>query len=143
MSMREQVSVEPRLAVLNRQLRRRALLGIIGYSVGLAGALALCFAVPFELSRVGSVVMGIGFAHMLGKICRAGMRIGENQESELVPSGFARQPAGERKEMCCRIDAQLDLISSTTYNLPLLVGANVFLIGLPGTGSAEGKAWFD
>ena len=27
--------------------------------------------------------------------------------------------------MYCRIDAQLDLISSTTYNLPLLVGAGV------------------
>jgi len=123
--MREHISAHPSLAALDRQLRRKILLGVISYSLALAAALAFYFVFPFPLSRAGSVVMAIGFAHMLGRVARVGVKTRAS------------------RQLSCRIDAQLALVSSTTYNLPLLVGANVFLIGLPGTGSALGKAWFD
>jgi hypothetical protein len=42
-----------------------------------------------------------------------------------------------------KVDAQIRLIESLIHNLPFLVGANLFFMGLPGPGSAEAKAWLD
>jgi hypothetical protein len=42
-----------------------------------------------------------------------------------------------------KVNDQIKLIQSLIFNLPFLVGANLFFMGLPGTGSAEAKAWLD
>ncbi len=42
-----------------------------------------------------------------------------------------------------KVDAQIRLIQSLIYNLPFVAGANLFFMGLPGTGSPEAKAWLD
>ena len=42
-----------------------------------------------------------------------------------------------------KVDRQINLIQSLIYNLPFVVGVNVFFMGLPGTGSAESKAWMN
>src|SRR4051794_31895138 len=42
-----------------------------------------------------------------------------------------------------KVDAQIRLIQSVLYNVPFAVGANLFWMGLPGTGSPVTKAWLD
>ena len=124
-------SMQQRLNLLDRQIRRRAALVGFGYSFGLLGAITLYLFFPFQLSRIGSVLLMIALAHMICKVCAA--------------SRDARraEPDNPLLKDLSKLDAQIRLIQSAIYNLPFVVGANLFFMGLPGTGSAESKAWLD
>src|SRR2546425_3201727 len=127
-------SVQRRLLAFEQQIRKRDLLVTIGYLLALAGAVILYAYFPFELSRVGSVILVIALGHMIWKVYDA--RRHGFQEMVLDRNVL---PADE----LTRIEAQIRLIQGLIYNLPFLAGANLFFMGLPGTGSAEGKAWLD
>jgi len=128
-----QTSIKEKLGLFDQQIRERVFLATFGYSVGLAGALGLYAFFPFHLSRVGSVVMIIALAHMIWKI----HQVTDPLSSE---EGAAEQPLLQNLG---KLDAQIQLIQSLIYNLPFLTGANLFWMGLPGTGSAVTKAWLD
>ena len=104
-----------------------------GYSLAIAGAIGLYIFFPFQLSRVGSVVLIVALAHMIWEVYQAG-------RNPLLMDKSAGHP------LLCdlgRVEAQIRLVQSLIYNLPFLAGANLFFMGLPGTGSAESKAWLD
>src|SRR5438552_2752700 len=127
-------SVQRRLLAFEQQIRKRDLLVTIGYSLALAGAVILYAYFPFELSRVGSVILVIALGHMIWKVYDA-RRQGFQEmlpEHEMLLTGELT-----------RLEAQIRLIQGLIYNLPFLAGANLFFMGLPGTGSAESKAWLD
>ena len=123
-----------RLAALHRRIRRQGLQAAVGYSLALAGVLALYLFFPFTLCRVGSVVLMIALAQMLSKLYQA------NRASAGPGGGGA---ADRLLKELSRVEAQLRLRQSAIYNLPYLVGVNLFFMGLPGTGSIEVKAWLD
>ena len=127
-------SIGERLAILDREIRQRAFLANLGYSLGMVGAVMLCLFFPFPLSRVGSTVLMIALGYMLWKVheaSHADHQPRRGQTPDALLEGFGK------------VDAQIKLIESMIYNLPFMVGANLFFIGLPGTGSAESKAWLD
>src|SRR6185436_15009874 len=64
-------SMRQRLKVLDQEIRTRASLATFGYSFAIAGVIALYIFFPFELSRVGSVVMIVALAHMIWKVHEA------------------------------------------------------------------------
>jgi len=126
-------TVPERLSRLDQQIRRRTALVTIGYSLGFAGAIALYVFFPFQLSRAGSVVLIVALAHMIWKVYEAG-------RGPRLPDMNTHNP------LVCdlsKVEAQIRLVQSVIHNLPFLVGANLFFMGLPGTGSAESKAWLD
>ena len=61
--------IEQKLSVLDHQIRRRAALATIGYSLGLIGAVSL-YLFPFSLSRIGSAILIIALAQMLWKVTK-------------------------------------------------------------------------
>jgi len=127
-------SLLEKLAALDQQIRARAALAIAGYSLGAAGVTILHLWSPFGLNRIGSFILLVALVHMIWKVYAA-----------------SREALGRRREQTedpllsnlAKVDAQIRLIQSLIHNLPFLVGANLFFIGLPGPGSAEAKAWLD
>ena len=71
----------------------------------------------------------IALAHMIWKVYEAGAPAEADTDSWLA--------------QLRKVEAQIRLIQSLIYNLPFVVGTNLFFMGLPGTGSAESKAWLD
>jgi len=127
-------SVEQKLSALDQQIRRRASFVTAGYSVALVGGVALFVFFPFQLSRVGSVVLIVSLAQMIWKVreaSRGGLH-SEGAERDQLPLGGL-----------VKLDAQIRLVQSLIYNLPFVAGANLFFMGLPGTGSPVAKAWLD
>lgn len=127
-------SVDERLSALDEQIRRRAARACLGYAAGMTGAVGLYFYLPFSLCRIASLILVIGLAHMIWKVYEASR------------GAFLRRvkpPEDPLLGQILKVDAQVRLIQSAIHNLPFLVGANLFLMGLPGPGSAEGKAWLD
>ena len=127
-------SVREKLSVLDQEIRKRASLVRFGYSLALAGAILLYRFFPFPLSRAGSVILIIALANMIWKVHAASR------------AGFQSKLEPNEESLAChlsKVDAQIGLIQSVVHNLPFVVGANLFFMGLPGTGSAERKAWLD
>jgi len=127
-------SVREKLNALDHQIRRRTLFAVAGYTLGAAGVILLFRSSPFVLNRIGSAVLLIAFVHMLSKVLAA-------SRDSLLPRCQPREDA--LLHHLQKVDAQIQLLQSLIYNLPFLVGANLFFIGLPGTGSPETKAWLD
>src|SRR5205823_4060009 len=90
--------------------------------------------IPFPLCRAGSVILSIALTHMIWKVYEA---------SRAARHGNTEPADNPRLIDLGKIDAQIRLIQSVIYNLPFVVGANLFMMGLPGPGSREGKAWLD
>jgi hypothetical protein len=127
-------SLKAQLSALDQQIRKRAALATFGYSTGIAGSIGLYVLFSFPLCRVGSVILIIALTQMIWKVYEAG------RETRPWKTERAKDPLlGE----IGKVEAQIRLIQSLIYNLPFVVGANLFFMGLPGTGSAESKAWLD
>ena|SRR5947209_7665558 len=127
-------SLHQKLNLLDQQIRRRASLVRFGYSLALAGAVLLWVFFPFPLSRAGSAILIIALLNMIWKV-HAASRVTLDAGVESPPEALFGHLS--------KLDAQIGLIQSMIHNLPYVVGANVFFMGLPGTGSAEQKAWLD
>jgi hypothetical protein len=125
--------LQEQLSALERQIQRRVFLGSMGYALGLVGAIGLLWFFPFNLSRIGSVVLIVSLANMLWKV-----RDASRQPVRRADAG--RNPLVGTLN---RVDAQIRLIQSLIFNVPFLAGANVFFMGLPGPGPAEHKAVLD
>src|SRR2546423_12633611 len=126
--------MQNRIKALDEQICRQVSVGIFGYALALLAAVTLYCCFPFPLSRVGSVILIIALAQMIWKVYDAS-RTPVSPETELPDNPLLAHLA--------KLDAQIRLIESLIYNLPFVVGANLFFMGLPGTGSAERKAWLD
>jgi len=127
-------SVQEKLSALDQQIRRRAAFATAGYSAALAGGIGLFVFFPFELSRVGSVVIIVSLAQMIWKVreaSRGGFPLEGVERDDPSLGGLGK------------LDAQIRLVQSLIYNLPFVAGANLFFMGLPGTGSPVAKAWLD
>ena len=57
-----QDSVQAKLSHLDEQIQQRDLRVTLGYSLGLAGSIALYLYFPFPMSRIGSVVLMVALA---------------------------------------------------------------------------------
>src|ERR1044071_8914007 len=117
-----QDSVQAKLSHLDEQIQQRDLRVTLGYSLGLAGSIALYLYFPFPMSRIGSVVLMVALAHMIWQVYAARRDAPPTEPSEPCPA-------------LAQLDAQIRLVQSMIYNLPFVVGANLFFMGLPGTGS--------
>jgi hypothetical protein len=124
-------SMNQRLDALDQEIRKRASLATFGYSFAIVAVIALYIFFPFKLSRVGSVVMIVALAHMIWKVYDASRERNWREDEEVSGGDIGK------------VDAQIHLIQSMLFNLPFLVGANLFWMGLPGTGSPVTKAWMD
>jgi hypothetical protein len=123
-------SVSARLDRVEQRLARRDALVTSIYGTLFLAAIALLVLFPFPLSRVGSVVMIVGFGHMVWR-CRTAPRL-RCPPAENDSVDFPRRLA--------RIQAQIHFAQSMLYNVPFFVGANLFWMGLPGTGTILEKA---
>ena len=126
-------SVQEKLGALDQQIRRRAAQAIAGYSLGALGVATLYLMSPFGLNRIGSIILLIALFHMIWKVYEASRdALRRHRDPDVNPLlNFGK------------VDAQIRLVQSLIHNLPFLVGANLFFMGLPGPGSAEAKAWLD
>jgi hypothetical protein len=117
-------AIEARLQQIEQWSTKRdaAVTGVYG-SLFIAG-FALLVLFPFPLSRVGSVVMILGFIYMVWR-CKA------------APRPDAR---GGLADKLFLVEKQIEFAQSVLYNIPFFVGANLFWMGLPGTGTALQKA---
>ena len=121
-------SLISRLQEIERGIARRdSLLKIIYGSLFLAAVL-LFVLFPFPLSRVGSVVMVIGFGFMIWR-CKRGAAVAASAPSV-------------RRDLAL-VEEQIAFAQSMLFNVPFFVGANLFWMGLPGTGDGLGKALQD
>jgi len=127
-------STRQKLSALDEETRERISRATLGYSLGLAGAVALYLLRPSSLSRVGSVILIIALLQMIWKIQQARRAGLSSNKTESDPSGLPE---------LIRLDAQINLVQSMIFNLPFVVGANLFFMGLPDTGRRETKAWLD
>jgi hypothetical protein len=127
-------SLISRLCNLDQQIKRRASLVTSFYSAALLIVAVLYCSTPFPLSRAGSVVLFVAFAYMIGRSHTARRATPMTRD--------ARRPDYLKAEVN-KIDAQISLFRSVVYHLPFVVGANLFWMGLPGTGTPEGKALLD
>src|SRR5438034_126479 len=134
MSIHSNNSLQQKLSKLDEQIQRRTLLAILGYAMALGGAVVLYLWFPFSLSRIGSAILIIALAHMIWKVYQA------SRPAQLPEPAYGHHPMLEQLN---KVEAQIRLIQSLIFNLPFLVGANLFFMGLPGTGSAESKALQD
>ena len=116
---------------VDRQVRDRASLVVRMYSMALAGAFGLLLFFPFPLSRAGGAILVMALLYMVLKV-RATTR------RNCHKPGADQSDAAS--ETLTKVAAQIELCQSVFYNLPFLVGANLFFMGLPGPGSEEGKA---
>lgn len=117
-----------RLEQIDRTLFKRDAAIVSVYSSLLAATILLFIVFPFPLSRVGSVVLLIGFAYMIWRclLARKPRRHTSTWENQLE-----------------RLDGQIQFAQSMLFNVPFLVGANLFWMGLPGTGTPFEKAALD
>jgi hypothetical protein len=127
-------SLLPRLRDLDRQISKRSSLVTRAYSAALLMAVALCWFFPFPISRVGSVVLTVALAYMIGKFREAGRSAWVSGSSAVTPP---------LQWELAKIDAQVRLLRSAIYYLPFVVGINLFWTGLPGPGTSEQKALLD
>ena len=97
---------------LDRVVRQRDRWLMRCYWGGLALAIA-CFFLPTRLSQMGSVLLMIGFTHMMVRLYCA-----HRQEAQWELWLTGAHP-------------RLALIESLLFNLPLLVGANLVFMGIP------------
>ena len=117
-----------RLEQIDRTLSKRDAAIVSVYSTLLAATVVLFVVFPFPLSRVGSVVLLIGFTYMIWRCLRA------------RKAGRHVSTWGNQLE---RLDGQIQFAQSMLFNVPFLVGANLFWMGLPGTGTPIEKAAMD
>jgi hypothetical protein len=117
-----------RLEEIERSLSKRDAAIISVYSTLFAATVVLFIVFPFPLSRVGSVVLLIGFAYMIWR-CLLARKAGHG--------------ASACENQIERLDGQIQFAQSMLFNVPFLVGANLFWMGLPGTGTAIEKAALD
>ncbi len=127
-------STRQKLSALDEETRARISRATFGYSLGLAGAVALYLLRPSSLSRVGSVILIIALIQMIWKVQQARRAGRLSNKTDPDPSGLAE---------LTRLDVQINLVQSMIFNLPFVVGANLFFMGLADTGQAETKAWLD
>jgi hypothetical protein len=127
-------SVKEKLIGLDERVRKSASVVIFGYSAGIAGALLLYAFFPFGLSRIGSAIIIIALAHMIWNVHQASGEAVRRSRPPIEDSLL---------EKLGMVEAQIRLVQSVLHNVPFVVGTNLFWMGLPGTGSAESKAWQD
>jgi hypothetical protein len=127
-------SIEARLEQFDLEINQRHGRVTASYSAAMLMGIGLFWFCPFHLSRVGSLVMVLGLAYMIRKVREA-----KAGGSVLAGSRSAEDAA----RAMGTINAQIDLLQSAFYNLPFVVGANLFLMGLPGTGAPDKKALLD
>jgi hypothetical protein len=114
-----------------RTMRRDGIMATV-YGFLFLAAIALLILFPFPLSRVGSVVLIVGFSYMIWRGKRVAVR-------QVATSGDTLDP---RKKLLL-VDHQIELAQSMLFNVPFFVGANLFWMGLPGTGTVLEKAVLD
>ena len=127
-------SIEARLQQFDREINQRDGRVTASYSAAMLIVIVLFWFCPFHLSRVGSLVMVLALAYMIRKIreAKAGGSVLEGSRS-----------AEDAARAMGTINAQIDRLQSAFYNLPFVVGANLFLMGLPGMGAPDKKALLD
>jgi hypothetical protein len=128
-------SLTRQLHGLDQEIRRRDCLVTCVYGSAALMAVALVAFFPFDLSRIGGVVLVVAFAYMVWRFHAA----------KRVPQGHAPVTGPWWNELT-KVDGQIELCRSALVNLPFVVGANLFWMGLPGTGTelanAEGDCIF-
>lgn len=126
-------SLRGKLYRFEQHIRKRDLLGKSAYTLSLV-TLMSPISLPSDLSRVGVVVMIVSMAYMISKLRAA------RPKNLPMPTVFAGDYLRAELE---RVNAQIALAQSAFYHLPFLVGANLFLMGLPYTENPVTKAVLD
>ena len=92
-------SIRDELHRMDQQIQKRNLLGTIAYATGLLAVVALMY-LPFDLSRIGSVVLIVALGYMISRLHVFGRRD--------VPSE-SDCPGGCLRRQLDRLNAQIDL----------------------------------
>src|SRR4051812_41640949 len=101
------LSVQDKLSALDQQIRRRASFVTSGYSVAFVGGIGLFVFFPFQLSRIGSLVLIVALAQMMWSVFQASreaVRLTPLESEDPSMSGLGR------------IDAQIRLGQSLIYH---------------------------
>ena len=114
-----------RLQQIEARLAKRDAIVTSVYSILCLAAVALFVLFPFALSRAGSVVLIVGFGYMVWR-CKC------------APGREAAR--GTLVEKLAIVNRQIEFAQTVIYNIPFFVGANLFWMGLPGTGTTLEKA---
>jgi hypothetical protein len=115
-----------------RTARRDGVVAMV-YGFLFFAAIALLVLFPFPLSRVGSVVLIVGFGYMIWRCKHVAARQRMSGTGDLLD-------VGQKLDL---VDRQIELAQSMLFNVPFFVGANLFWMGLPGTGTVLEKAVLD
>ena len=124
------VGVSPldvRLEQIEARVAKRDAVVTSVYSSLCLAAVALFVLFPFPLSRVGSVVLVVGFGYMVWR-CKC------------APDGERRARCPSYVNKLANLARQIEFAQTMLYNVPFFVGANLFWMGLPGTGTILEKA---
>jgi hypothetical protein len=121
-------SVSLRLQDVEQRMAKRDAAIRSVYGSLFVAAIALLVLFPFPLSRVGSVVMIVGFGYMVCRCMHAPRFARGSDEPNALPGKLAM------------VQEQIHFAQSMLYNVPLFVGSNLFWMGLPGTGTILQKA---
>jgi hypothetical protein len=122
--------LDMRLQQIEARLAKRDAMVTQVYGSLCLAAVALFVLFPFPISRVGSFVLVVGFSYMVWRCKRAPARPPAADNSALPPL----------VDKLASLERQIEFAQTMLYNVPFFVGANLFWMGLPGTGTVLEKA---